>query len=136
MWKKTQIKVLSDLRLILKLTNLYNKNGVHIGSYKIPDFFVFCLICLPSLYVAALLIWSVIEENFNLTLISMSLAAAIGHIQIAVAYMSLCMKSELIAITVDHLQDVVEKSKFELLYFQFRLRYSCKISQTRVICEF
>lgn len=106
-----EIKVLSDLRLVLKLTNLYNKNGVFIGSIKIPDFLVFCLICLPTAYLVALLVWAVVEENFNLTLISTSLAAAIAHIQIAVAFISLCMKNKLIMSTVDHLQDVVEKSK-------------------------
>lgn len=115
MWKETQIKVLGDLRLVLKLTNLYNKNGVFISSIKIPDFFVFCLICLPTTYLATLLIWAVVEENFNLTLISTSLAAAIAHIQIGVAFISLCIKNKLTISTVDHLQDVVEKSKqFEL----------------------
>lgn len=60
-----------------------------------------------------LLVWVIIEEKFNLKLVSTSLALAIASIQIAIAYISLGMKTNSVITTIDHLQEIVEKSKFE-----------------------
>lgn len=114
---KGQIKVFSGIRLLLKLTNLYNKNGVRIkynkmgDSVKIPDYLLFCLILLPTLYYVSLLIWVVIEEKFNLKLISYSLATVICTLQVILAYISLAIKTDLVILTIDHLQEAVQKSK-------------------------
>lgn len=117
MSKEKKIEILTGLRLILKITNLYNKNGLYIkynkngDSVKIPNFVVFCLIFLQSFYMLTLLIWGVIEKKFDLELISISLAVAIGLIYTAISYISLALKTDSIISTVDHLQEVVEKSK-------------------------
>lgn len=115
--KDKDIEVLSGLRSIFKFTNLYNKNGVYIkfnkygDSFKIPDFIWFSLILLPPLYFVLLLIWASIDENFDLRLISTSLAAIFAIIQAIIAYISLAMKTDSIISTFDHLQEVVEKSE-------------------------
>lgn len=117
MWKMNKIEVLSGIRPILKLSNLYNKNGVTFkynkkgGSVKIPNFLIFSLITLPTIYLFSLAIWIVIEEKFNLKLISHSLTGAIGLFQVTTAFISLGVKSDLVTKAVDHLQEVVEKSK-------------------------
>lgn len=75
---------LSGLRLTLKRLNLYNRDGVNFkynkngDSVRIPDFFAFSLISLPTVHMTLLLIWFVIEEEFNLKLMSTTLAIAIG----------------------------------------------------------
>lgn len=67
-----------------------------------PSFLLNILVALPLLYLFLLLVWVVIEEKFNLKLISTSLAKAIGTIQMIMAYFS----------TVDRLLEIVEKSTF------------------------
>lgn len=118
MSKNKEIEVLSGLRLIFKLGNLYNKNGVSIKynkkSIKIPDFLVFCVILLPVPYYVTLMNWIVIREKFNLKLVSTNVANTIGILQVTIAYISLVMKTDSIMSTVDHLQEVVEKSKILL----------------------
>lgn len=111
MCTNNKIEVLSRLRLLLKLTNLCNRNGVHIGSVKIPDFFVFSLISSSLFYISLLLFWIAIEKNLNLKLVSINVAATIGFTQMAITYISLAAKSNLIVSTVDYLQKVVERSK-------------------------
>lgn len=118
MVNEKEIEVLSGLRILLKLSNLYNKNGVYFkynkngDSVKIPDFFLFCLILLPTLYTASLFLWFVIDEKFNLTITSNSLVLAIANIQMAISFISMAMKSDLVRTTVDHLQEAVERSKW------------------------
>lgn len=118
MSNEKKIEVLSSLLVILKLTNLYNKNGVSFkfnrisDSVKIPNFCLFCLISLPTLYLSSLFVWIIFEEKFDLKLISTSVAVLIGTSQITIAYISLAMKTDLVVSTVDHLQEVVGKSWF------------------------
>lgn len=112
-----RIEVLSGLRFILKYTNLYNKNGAHFkynksgDSIKVPDFLLFCLILLPTSYMVSLFVWFVIDEDFKLTVILNSLALVIANIQMAISFVSMAMKTDLIIATVNRLQEVVEKSK-------------------------
>lgn len=106
-----QVEVLSGIRLILKLTNLYNKNGVYIGSIKIPDFIISAMISLLSSYMTLLYFWAAVEEHFDMEIISGSLACTLGMLQTTIAYISLATKTYLVISTIDHLQEVVEKSK-------------------------
>lgn len=106
-----KVEVLSDLRYILKLTNLYNKYGVYIGSVRIPDSVIFFMISLPSSYMCLLFFWAAVEEHFDMEKISGSLACTIGMLQPTIAYISLAVKTDLVISTIDHLQQVVEKSK-------------------------
>lgn len=115
--KNKQIEVLSGLRLLLKLTNLYNKKGVYFkynkkgDSVKIPDFYVFCLISFPTFQFALFFIWFVIEEKFNLKMTALSLACAISTIQTTISYISLAMKTDLIGSCIDHLEESAKESK-------------------------
>lgn len=111
MWTNSKIEVLSSLRLLFKILNLYNKDSIYIGSVKIPDFFVFCLIALPTFHLCSLCLWIAIEKNFDLKLTSASLAGSIAHLQITSSYISLAMKTDLIVSTIDYLQDAVVRSK-------------------------
>lgn len=114
---KNKVEVLSSLRLLLKLTTLNNKNGVHFkynkrgDSVKIPDFILLSLLSLSTLYYNSLLIWVIFEEKFDLKLISNSLAGAIGYVALVISYVSLAMKRNSVISIVDHLQEIVEKSK-------------------------
>lgn len=115
---KSKVEVLGSLRLIFKLTNLYNKNGVHLkynrngDSVKIPDFIAFFFIVLPELFYGLLLIWAIIEEKFDLILVgSTSFSAVIALVQVTTAYISLATKTDSIVSIVDQLQEVVEQSR-------------------------
>lgn len=118
MLNKTKNEVLGGLRLVLKLTNLYNKSGVHLkynkkgDSIKIPDFVIFGLILSPTFYMLSSLLWIVIEEKFDLKLISTSLAGTLCFSQIVISYVLLSTKTDLFISTIDHLQAAVEKSKY------------------------
>lgn len=118
--KIIKFHVLNSSRLLLKYLNLYNKNNVHIGHVRVPDIFIFSLISLPTFYFIALIIWFCIDENFNLNAISISLAAAVGFIQITFVYIWLAVKKNLIISTIHHLQDVVENRNF---FCNFRNTY-------------
>lgn len=109
-----RLEVLGGCKLPLKLTNLYNKNGVHIGALKIPKFLIFILISLPTIYIAPLQIWYCFDERFNLKATSNTLLSIVALIHMGFVYLWLTMKSELIVETIDHLQDVVNKSKYAI----------------------
>lgn len=117
MLKNNNIEVFSGLRWILKVTNLYNKNGVFFkynkrgDSAKIPDFLIFCLVSLPTSYLVLLLIWFDFDERFNMQVIAFRLAATISYTQKIASYISFAAKTDLIKSTIDHLQDCVNKSK-------------------------
>lgn len=66
-----------------------------------------------------LLIWFIIEKEFEIRTISVSLGVAIGFILTMISYISLTMKTNLIISTIDHLQEFVEKSSSAatLIYF-------------------
>lgn len=96
MFRSEKLQVLSGLRLLLKFTNLYNKNGVCIRSARIPNFFVFCMVLMPAFLFVLLLMWISVEEKFGF--------------QYIIAYISLAMRTDLIVSTVDQLQEHVEKS--------------------------
>lgn len=116
--EKNKNNILGCTRLLLRSINLYNKNGVYIkfnrklfsDSVKIPDSFVFCIISFPTFWYAFLLFWAIIEERFNLQLVSTSLTGAIAALQTSIIYLALAMRTDLIISTVDNLQEAVEKS--------------------------
>lgn len=110
MVNNNHIKVLKGCRLILKFTNLYNKNGVCIGSIKIPNFLCFCLIMLPVILLFVVQTWYCFDENFNLNSTSNTLAMVIAGVQMALVYISLSIKSDFISKTVNYLQNIVKKS--------------------------
>lgn len=118
MLEANKIDVLSGLRFILKCTNIYNKNGVHIkynkngDSIKIPDFLVFCVILFPTIYYNSLLFWAAIDAEFDFKAISTSLAGFVAGLHVASAYFSLTMTTDTLVSTFDRLQEYVEKSKF------------------------
>lgn len=117
MLKNKKFEVFGGLRLLLKWTNLYNKNDVYMkynkmgGSIKIPDLIVFCLISFPTFYYASLMIWAAADKKFDLNVISTSLAAAIGIYQTSINYILFAIKTDALITVVDYLQEIVEKSK-------------------------
>lgn len=111
MQNPNKFRVLDGCRLALKLSNLYNQNGVYIRTFKIPNVVISTLILLPTMYyIASLEFWFCIDERFNMKSISSTLCNMIAIIQMAFVYFSLAMKSDLIIETMNHLQDVVDKS--------------------------
>lgn len=117
MLKGNQFEVLGAIRMLLKLTNLYNKNNIYLGSIPIPDFPIFVLISIPSFYFAMLLIWRCIDVEFDIELMSISFSDFFGFSQMTVVYISLAVKKYMIITTVDHLQELVQESKDILLNF-------------------
>lgn len=105
-----QFQVLSDCRLVLKLTNLYNKTGIYFVSFKIPSFLISCIILLPLVFLLLSNVWFCYDEKFNLESTSTSFAVMLGLLQTILNYVSLLMKKDLIVITVDYLQKIVATS--------------------------
>lgn len=113
-----QFEVFSGCRLILKLTCLFNKNDLYIGCLKIPSILIYCCILLPTFYSAMMEIWFCFDEKFDFDTTSITIAMAIGYVQMMLVYISLVIKTDLIVESIDHLKDVVEKSK-HFLFFNF-----------------
>lgn len=104
------IQVLSRCRPILKWLNLYNPNGVRIGSIKIPDW-------LATLTIISFIFDSIIlyllfcfDNEFNLDVVSGTFPYVIGSSQITLVYLSLAMRKNVIVEAVDCLQVAVTKS--------------------------
>lgn len=116
-----QFEVLSGCRFVLKLANLYDKNGVNIRASKVINFLICILIVSPSIYVSTLYFWLCYDEMFDLRTVSTTLSSGIGVLQMGFVYISLAVKTDSIKKTVDDLQDLINRSNYSLIIFINRL---------------
>ena len=111
---KKPIRVLSTSRYILKLSNLYNKDGIFIGTYKIPNFVCPVVMVIIKVTYASLELWLCIDESFDLSLVSPALVYCCSTIQSLLIYTSLFLQRDLVMSTIDNLQNTVTRSNYIL----------------------
>lgn len=117
MFNNKQFEVLSGCRFLLKLANLYDKNGVNIRASKIANFFICILVVAPSIYISILYFWLCYDENFDLKVVSTTLSSAIGVLQMGLVYIALAARTKSIRKTVDDLQDFISRSNSPSYFF-------------------
>lgn len=108
------IKVLSKCRFIFKWTNLYNPNGVHIGSTKIPDTLLTLLMSLQTTETGLLYLLYCYDNEFDSDSISGTFPYVIGTTQMTLVYISLALRNRVIVETIHDLQAAVTRSEFPL----------------------
>lgn len=111
MTKHISFQVLADNRLIFKILNIYNKNGVRIGTYKVPNKVFQILSLLPTIIGCIGMIQYCFDSSLNFGQVSSSMAVLLGTVQIATIFLTLAIKKDTIIKTVNKLQEVVDKSK-------------------------
>lgn len=106
------MEVLKRCKLALRLGNLSNKRGFYLFNWKVSNFIVDFFLLLPmSICVIQMLIFCS-EIGPNLKEISSSIYLGLGILSIGAMYISLAAKNDLIIETLDHLQEMVNLSKF------------------------
>lgn len=112
------IKVFSASRYILKLTNLYNKNGIYIRSHQIPNFtFAALILCFSTVFVIFQLSFC-IDVKFDLNIMSSPLVYCLATIQSILIFASFLVKRDLMISAIDDLEATVTRSKF-IVYLQW-----------------
>lgn len=106
------MEVLKKCKLALRLGNLSNKNGFRLFKRKISNFIVDLILLLPMSICTIQMLIFCSEIGFVLKEISSSIYLGLGIISIMSMYICLAIKNDLIISTMDHLQEMVNLSKF------------------------
>lgn len=105
------MEILRTCKFFMQLTNLYNKNGVKVFGYAIPNAIIHFLYVLPMTFC---LIWmSIFCYNFNMDLKTTSSAIylSLGIFSMVSMYLCMAVKNDLIIESTDLLQAMVTKRK-------------------------
>lgn len=111
-----RIKTLSSGRYLLKCMYLYDQTDFFLGSVKVPVFVVYLVSWFPSIYVAVLTSWNIIE-NFDFGKMSLAAAIAILITCTLLGILTLAANTLTIAMSIDHLQDFIQKSEKPPLFY-------------------
>lgn len=111
MTKHIWFQIFAENRLVFKLLNISNKNGIRIGPFNVPDSIFRILLLMPSIIGCISIIHYCFDPNLNFVQISSSIDLLLGTIQMAFTFLTLAIEKENIVKTVDELQKVVDKSK-------------------------
>lgn len=109
MASKNSLETLSSGRRLLRWIHLYNRKKISVGPIKVPDFVVYLVLWLPSIYVGFAVGWHLLEE-FHLDQVSLSIANAIMIISLLSEYATLALNTSAVTTTFDHLQSFTQQS--------------------------
>lgn len=111
-----RIKTLSSGRYLLKCMYLHDRADFFLGSVKVPVFVVYLVSWFPSIYVDVLTSWNIIE-NFDFGKMSLAAAIAILITCTLLGIATLATNTSTIAMSIDHLQDFIQKSEKSSLFY-------------------
>lgn len=132
----SKFKVLNDVEKLLKITNLYNKNGsVCIGKVKVPNIFVNFVVFLPMTYSIVMFIWLCYDENFDLNKVSPSISLLLGTVQMQLMIVLLTIKKRAVVETMEELQHTIDESEFSSSEKYAKRGYKEKLS-FKIGCEY
>lgn len=123
MESRTEIEVISKCRGLLNMMNLCRKDPIEIGRWKIPNIFMFFLISTPMLISTSMEFWEVLETDVGFLKEASVILMILGSMQILSIYYSLALNNKIIIETVNHIQSVVNRSKFKFFVIVFFVRY-------------
>lgn len=115
-----QIKILSACRKLLKLMNLGTKSKFQIGQLEIPNIIVFAILLLPLSYLITMEMRTIYNIRFNFKDGADHFFITLGTTQLQLIFLSLITNNSVIIDTVDHIQDVVDRSK---VYFFINIAF-------------
>lgn len=127
MESRTKIEVLSKCRGLLNTMNLGRKSHFQIGRLKIPNFLVNVILstpCLVLMFAESLLVYDI---GLNFFVAAPVVLVILGVVQMLSIYYSLTNNNECIIETVDHIQDVVNRSKKKLRIFLKQIWIDCSM---------
>lgn len=108
---RSQIKVLSACRNLLKFMNLGTTTELHIGRLKIPHVIVFIILLVPLSYLIAMELRTIYNIRFNFKEGADYFFITLGTIQIQLIFVNLARNNSTIIDTISHIQNVVDRSK-------------------------
>lgn len=108
------MEVLKKCKLALQLGNLSNKRGFYLFNWKVPNFIVDLFLILPMSICTIQMFIFCSKIGPNLKGISSSIYLVLGILSICAMYICLAVENDLIIETLDHLQKMVNLSKFVL----------------------
>lgn len=112
--KKKRIEILLTCKSILNVLNLCNKNGVFIRNVKIPNLLFYFLYLLSMVYEFVTVILYVIESDMTAQRKSNVMCAAVAILQVILTYISMIKSNKFTMYTIDHIQQIVDKSEFSM----------------------
>lgn len=102
--------VFSSFNFCLKLSALC-KDRLQIRSVTIPNIVLSMNILLPSVYCYGCGIWLYVELDFDTKLVAQSFALTASGLLGVIGYICILKKKSLFLKAVDHIQNIVMKSK-------------------------
>lgn len=124
-----QIKILSACRNLLKLMNLGSKSKFQIGKLRIPNIIIFAILLMPLSYLIAMETRTIYNIRFNFRDGADHFFITLGTTQLQLIFLSLATNNSVIIDTVDHIQDVVDRSKVYFLLTYLLILIKIKISK-------
>lgn len=113
------VEVLAKCRYLLKFLNLCNKRGVRIYNVKIPSFILCCGFIAPIVYELTMTIWMCISENVEEQKMSNIMCVIMSNLQGILTYISMVNSNQFTIDTIDHMQQIVDKSEFAVFFISF-----------------
>lgn len=109
--------MLKGLRLYLSMSYLNGDTHVNIGRISISSTIASILLVLPMNLSLVLMIWFILDHDFDLKKTSSAIFIAFGIIQIDFMYGNLVINKSLVKEILDCFQSIVDRSNFKVYFF-------------------
>lgn len=116
-----QINVLYECCGLLRLIRLCTKSKLQIGQLKIPNIISYIVLSIPLCFSVACDIMKVLDMEMSFQECANSFLFIPGTTQMQLIYICLAYNNELIIQTVDHIQELVDRSNFSIDFFPNRI---------------
>lgn len=117
------MEVLKSCKRISFFANLFNKNGIQVFGYRIPNWFIDSILLLPMTVCSIQMIVYCCLFGTSLKSISSAVYLCLGISSIALMHICWAIENDLSISTVDHLQRTVEQRKSATnKYFTYKVR--------------
>lgn len=124
-----QINVLFECCGLLRLIRLCTKSKLQIGQLKIPNVISYILLSIPLCFSIACDIMKVLEMEMSFQECANSFLFIPGTTQMQLIYICLAFNNELIIQTVDHIQELVDRSNSTINFISSEIIFKHFISK-------
>lgn len=114
-----KMEILVTCQSLLKFLNLCNRNDVYIRDVKIPNAIFYCVYIVPMVYEIIMIFWFVVETDMEMQRKSNVMCVAIAILQVLLTYISMIKSNNFTISTIDHMQEIVNKSEFSFKVLNF-----------------
>lgn len=106
------MEVLKYNRFVMRLVNLSNKSGFHLSNYRIPNVCINLLLMCPMSVCSMQMMLFCCQSETELKSVFSAIYLCLGILSILAMHICLAINNDLIIDTVDHLQQIVARSKY------------------------